>query len=122
MDKIIIEGMKFFARHGLMAKEREEGQDFHLDVIMSVDTTNAGKSDEIMDTVDYHAIYKRIKLIVEGKSLQLLEALASKVADTVLESSKVIEVTVKVRKPDPPIKGEMSCVGVEITRRKLEIK
>lgn len=116
MDNITIKGMKFFAYHGLTAKEKEEGQDFVLDVRMSVDTTRAGNSDEIMDTVDYHAIYKRVKQVVEGESFNLLETLAEKVAKRVLESPKVINVTVRARKPSPPISGEMSWVGVEITR------
>jgi len=116
MDKIIIKGMKFFAHHGLMAKEKKEGQDFIVDIRMNVDTIEAGKSDEIVDTVDYHAIYKRVKKVMEGESLNLLETLAARIAAEVLESPKVIDVTVRVRKPDPPISGEMRWVGVEVTR------
>ena len=120
MDKISIKDMKFFAHHGLTSKEKTDGQDFLVDVIMSVDTYSAGESDQIMDTVDYHAIYKRVKQVVEGEPVDLLEVLASKIAKRVLESPKVIDVTVSVRKPSPPINGEMSWVGVEITRSRSD--
>ncbi|AJO24956.1 dihydroneopterin aldolase [Heyndrickxia coagulans] len=60
-----------------------------------------------------------MKKIVEGQPFKLLEAVAEKLAASILALyEKVAEVTVKVTKPDPPIPGHYKSVAVEITRRR----
>lgn len=119
MDKIILKGLKFYGYHGVTAQEKEKGQEFLVDIRMNVDLAKAAQSDEIFDSVDYHAIYKRINEVVAGNSCNLLETLATKIAAKVLESEKVQDVTVRVRKSKPPIKGELKWVGVEVTRARV---
>lgn len=54
---------------------------------------------------------------MEGKPYKLVEAVAEKIAETVLgQFTLVSEVTIKVIKPDPPIPGHYQSVAVEITR------
>lgn len=117
-DKIVLSNMMFYGFHGTYEHERELGQRFYVDIEFVIDCTMAGKTDDLKDTVDYTAIYSRIKEITENRRFQLLEALASNIAENVLAWEKISEVTVRVRKPAVPIPGQLDYVQLEITRRR----
>ncbi|WP_042354657.1 dihydroneopterin aldolase [Bacillus rubiinfantis] len=120
MDKIYVTGMEFYGYHGVFPEEKILGQRFSVDLTASVDLKKAGETDELHYSVHYGELYQLCKDIVEGTSYKLLEAVAEKIAAEVLtQFSLVLEVTVKVIKPDPPIPGHYESVAVEITRSRL---
>src|SRR5215213_7288179 len=107
-DEILLEGMRFYAYHGVNPEERSLGQRFIVDVVLAVDLRRAGQSDELANTVSYSAVYKVVRVIVEGEPRQLIEAVAEKIATAILaEYPLVARVTVTVRKPEVPMKGSM---------------
>jgi dihydroneopterin aldolase len=116
MDKIQVQGIQFFGRHGVTAAEREVGQRFVVDVELRLDLAGAGASDRLEDTVNYVAVHDLVQAIGRGAPVTLLEALADRIAQAVLRQFAPKEVTVRVRKPAPPIDGVMEWVGIEITR------
>jgi len=115
-DKIILKGMKFFGRHGVLRQERELGQPFVVDVKLNLDFGAAGKADDLSQTVDYAQVYSEVEKIVTGKPLRLLETLAERIAEKILKGFSVKQVTVKVKKPKAPLPGMFSYAAVEITR------
>ncbi len=117
-DRILLEGMVFFGRHGVLASERELGQRFVLDLEMRLDLRRAGVSDDLTETVDYSEVYRRVREIVEGEPFDLIEAVAERVAASVLDSHPETEsVRVKVSKPDVRLEGAvLSGSAVEILR------
>lgn len=115
-DKILIESLKVFGYHGASREEREQGQDFLIDLEIDADLTSAAKSDLLGETLDYDPLIKEVRRIVSGERYTLLEALAQRIADVVLESPLAYSVVVRVKKPSPPIDADMSSVGVEIRR------
>jgi 7,8-dihydroneopterin aldolase/epimerase/oxygenase len=117
-DEILLEGMRFYAYHGVNPEEQALGQRFAVDVVLVVDLRRAGQSDELAHTVSYSAVYKVVRGIVEGEPRQLIEAVAEDIAATILtEFPLVARVTVTVRKPEVPMKGSMlDAAGVRITR------
>ncbi len=111
--------MQFYGYHGVFQEENRLGQRFTVDLAVSVDLQKAGETDELEYSVNYGELYQVCKDIVEGKSYKLVEAVAEKIAASVLsEFPLVSDVTVKVIKPDPPIPGHYQSVAVEITRRR----
>lgn len=109
--------MKFYAYHGVLEEERRNGQYFFIDTVMSVDLKQAGKTDELGDTVDYSAVYNIIKDITENNKFRLIECLADNISREIMSRYKNIkEILVSVRKPDAPIGGELDWAEVEITR------
>lgn len=56
-DKLILRGLQFHGFHGVKLEEKKLGQKFVIDVDAWMDLSNAGKSDDISDTVSYTAIY-----------------------------------------------------------------
>ena len=67
LDKIALSGMKFYGYHGCLNEEREQGQDFYVDVTLSLSLHSAGKSDELKNTVNYAAVSEIVKSVVEGQ-------------------------------------------------------
>ncbi|WP_019722067.1 dihydroneopterin aldolase [Heyndrickxia coagulans] len=119
MDKIYIHDMEFYGYHGVLPEENKLGQRFRVSIVLGLDLKRAGETDRLEETVSYADVYACAKKIVEGQPFKLLEAVAEKLAASILALyEKVAEVTVKVTKPDPPIPGHYKSVAVEITRRR----
>jgi 7,8-dihydroneopterin aldolase/epimerase/oxygenase len=118
MDKIILQGMAFYAFHGVSQAERELGHRFEVDVEAGLSTRKAGLSDDINDTVNYQEIYEGIEEIIGSRSFLLLEALAEELAGRVLSNQLVETVVLRVKKLQPPIAGIIESAAVEISRRK----
>src|SRR5215208_5256265 len=121
-DEILLEGMRFYAYHGVNPEERTLGQRFTVDVVMAVDLRRAGQSDNLADTVSYSAVYKLVRGIVEGEPRQLIEAVAEEIAAEILTNFPPVQsVSVTVRKPEVPMKGSMlDAAGVRITRSRTD--
>ena len=119
MGKIILKGMRIFAYHGVTALEREEGQEFIIDLEISADIKAAAESDDLNLTIDYDQLYQHISKIVTGPPVKLIETLAMKIAGAVLDYSLMAQaVTVRVKKPSAPIDGELKWAGVEVNKRR----
>jgi len=115
-DIIRLGGMSFYGYHGVSAAEKETGRLFEVDCEIEIDLAQAGRSDMLVDTVDYSHVYEIIRETVEGKAFSLIEKLAEHLADILLEKFPVYRVTLKVRKMNPPIPGQIKFIEVEITR------
>jgi len=115
-DRIALTGIRVFGRHGVYDDERRDGQDFVVDVTMHVDTRRAAATDDVADTVHYGEIAEQIAAIVGGEPVNLLETLAARIAERLLESSKISAVRVTVHKPHAPIPVPFDDVSVTIDR------
>lgn len=117
-DRVMLLGIQFRGHHGDSEAERELGGRFEVDIVMTRDLRAAAASDALKDTVDYYAVHQRVLEIGEGERHQLLERLAGRIAEDILQSFDVVEVTVAVRKLLPPLEGIVASSGVEITRNR----
>ena len=115
MDRILLEGMSFHGRHGVRPAEREQLQEFEVDVEVDCDLSEPGRTDRIEDTVDYRRIRAIAKEVIEGESLKLIEALAARIAHRVLELPRVAEVSVRIAKR-PESMQPIDAAAVRITR------
>ncbi|MBH0231816.1 dihydroneopterin aldolase [Halobacillus yeomjeoni] len=117
MDKIYLNQMEFWGYHGLFPEENKLGQRFYVDLQLELDLKPAALSDDMQKSVDYGAAYEICKKIVEGKAHHLVETVAEKLADELLNQFSIIDAClVKVYKPDPPIPGHYKSVAIEIYR------
>ena len=118
-DKIVLEGMIFYGFHGASSAEQEVGQRFVVDLEVERDLKPAGLSDSLIDTTSYSSLFKLAREILEGPSRKLLENVAETIAGRILDEYPVDAVSVRVKKPEAPVKGSvLSYAGVEITRRR----
>jgi 7,8-dihydroneopterin aldolase/epimerase/oxygenase len=119
-DRIILEGMVFYGRHGVLPAERELGQAFVVDVELGLDLRPAGLSDDLSKTVDYGEVHRLAKQVVEGEPAGLTETVAERIANATLEEHPLVEVVrVKVKKPNVRL-GDTVLDGsaVQIVRRR----
>ena len=65
--------------------EREIRQTVVLDLEMSSDVQRAAASDSIDDALNYKAVAKRLVGFIEGSSFQLVETLAERCAEIVIQ-------------------------------------
>lgn len=120
IDKIYVNGMEFYGYHGVLAEETKLGQRFRVDLMVELDLSKAGETDDLTHTVNYAMLYNRCKEIVEGQPFKLIEAVAENIAKEILSTFKAVQTcTVKLIKPDPPIRGHYKDVAVEITRGRV---
>lgn len=118
-DDIRVTGMTFFAYHGVKPEEKRLGQRFVVDVVVGADLRGAGESDDLTKTLDYGRIYAVTREIVEGESLDLIEAVAERVCAAVLALSPLAEeVAATVHKPAAPIPGTLDEASVRLVRRR----
>ncbi len=119
MDRMIIRRMEFYGYHGVFPEENKLGQKFYVDLELHLDLSRAALSDDVNDTVSYVEIHERVKRIVEGRPVKLIEALAEKIASDVLGTyTNIYEAAVSVTKPNPPFDITFDGVTVELRRRR----
>jgi dihydroneopterin aldolase len=117
MDKILFQGMQFYAYHGVFSEENKLGQTYLVDLEVYMDLRPAGESDQLEKTINYGHLYELVQKIVQGETYNLIETIAEKVASQALETFKQMnEIVVRVTKPNPPIPGHYNAVAVEIRR------
>lgn len=112
--KIHLQNMVFYGYHGNLAEENVLGQRFLIDVVLTLDVTEAAQSDRLDATVDYQRVYNICRQIVEKERMRLLEALANRLIDAVLEACpRVSRMDVVVKKPSAPLGGALDYVALE---------
>ena len=109
-----LRGLRIFGRHGVSSEEKERGQDFLFDVELDVD--ERGADDRLENAVDYDEVARAVAVVSDARAYDLLEALASAVADELVARFAPAYVRVRVRKPDVHPDGrevEYAAVSVE---------
>lgn len=120
MDRILIDDLRVLTIIGALPHEREIAQPLRIDLSIGLDLRNPGRSDELNDTVHYGLVCERIIEMANDSKDILLERLAAKVADVVLEFDLVETVDVRVTKLRPPIPSPVESTSVAITRTRAE--
>jgi len=120
-DKIILKGMRFYGHHGYFEAEKSLGQWFNVDVEIVLDLSKAALSDALEETINYAALYQVIKRAVEqGRSFDLIEAVAGRIMKGCFQFNKVEAVKVRVEKPQVPLGGPIDYTAVELERTREE--
>jgi dihydroneopterin aldolase len=115
-DEIRILGIKAFGYHGVFSDEREQGQEFICDLTLYRSLAEAGKSDALEDTVDYSQVAAEVKEIIEGRPFNLIERVATEIAERIKSNFKLEKIEVVIHKPRAPMSIEFTDVLVKIIR------
>ena len=83
--KIKLDGLRVFAHHGVFDYERQNGQDFYIDATVWIDGYKAAVNDDLNHTVHYGDLAKAIVDNVKSEPVDLLETLAQRLLDLVLD-------------------------------------
>jgi 7,8-dihydroneopterin aldolase/epimerase/oxygenase len=115
-DKLSLKNMVFYGHHGVFPVEKDFGQRIEVDVDLFTDFSAAGRVDDLATTINYVDIYTIVKVIVEQDTYDLIEALALAISERIIGGYDLEKVTVRVRKPQPPVGGLMDTVEFEVSR------
>jgi dihydroneopterin aldolase len=116
-DKLFLEDIRFWARHGLTKEEQSVGAWFSVDAELAVDLRPAALSDDVAAAVDYGLVMQRIVEIGTSQRVNLLERLAGLISEAILREFPTSEVRLRLRKLTPP-GGLVGVPGVEVTRQR----
>ncbi|UAA38046.1 dihydroneopterin aldolase [Paraneptunicella aestuarii] len=117
MDKIHIEGLQLFAVIGVYDWERLSPQKLIVDVVLHISLEQAAMTDSLEDTVDYAQVAGDLETLTNTCQPKLLEHLAGKMCQLILENYPVQTVEIKLSKPD--ILAKANNVAVQMVRSKL---
>jgi dihydroneopterin aldolase len=118
-DRIELRGLRQVAFVGALPEEQERKQPIEVDIDLEADLSPAGHSDDLADTIDYGMLCDVVETVIDEGHVQLLERLAQVMADRLLATdTRVIAVSVAVRKTRPPVAQDLATSGVRIRRER----
>lgn len=115
-DSITLTGLRVDAHHGVFDFERENGQEFVIDVTVWLDFRSAAAADDLTRTIHYGELAEEVAAAVRRDPVDLIETLAERLADVVLAHDAARRVRVTVHKPNAPISIPFMDVSVQIER------
>jgi dihydroneopterin aldolase len=115
-DRIEVRGLHVLVYCGVLAEEQERKQPFDVDLDIYLDLGPASTTDDLGETVNYGATISQVTAMLDRERFQLLERMAGRVAEVVLEDPNAVAVTVTARKMRPPVPSIVATTGVRIHR------
>lgn len=110
---IRMEGMKFYAYHGVLPQENLVGANYYIDLKLKTDFSHAAETDELEGTVNYADIHAAVKEEMKITS-QLLEHVCQRIACRLFHDFPTIEtIDISLSKENPPMGACAQRIGVE---------
>lgn len=111
---IYLEGIRFYAHHGVEPQETVVGACFILDLKLKTDFARAAQTDNLADTVNYAEVYALLKDEMSHTS-KLLEHVCERIATRLFSHIPAIEeIHLRLSKENPPMRADCRNVGVEV--------
>ena len=112
--KIYLDEMHFYAYHGVMEQERLVGGEYRVSLIVDADLTEAVRTDNVADTINYATLYELVKSEMAIPS-KLLEHVAGRIGQRAMETfGKITTLTIRVTKVNPPMGADCKGASVEL--------
>lgn len=116
-DHITLTGLQVRGHHGVFAHEKQDGQDFVVDVTVWLELAKAAETDNLADTMDYGALASRVAKIVAGPPRDLIETVATEAAEDLMRwDPRLHAAEVTIHKPNAPI--PLTFADVAVTARR----
>ena len=113
-SKIYLDEMRFYAYHGVMEQERLVGGEYCVSLAVEADLTEAVRTDDVADTVNYAALYEVVKSEMAVPS-KLLEHVAGRIGRRALDMfERITTLTIRVTKLNPPMGADCKGASVEL--------
>jgi dihydroneopterin aldolase len=116
-DLILLSGIRIPAAIGVTPEERGLPRLVEIDLELELDLREAGRTDDVSHTVDYAAVFASVEKVTGSGEHRLVEALATRIADTLLANFPIQACTVTLHKPTP-IAGSLDRAGVKLRRER----
>ncbi len=117
-DLLELTGLRAFAHHGVFDYERENGQEFVVDVKVMLDLSEAAGSDDLEMTIHYGVLAEQVVAAIESSPVDLIETVAQRIVDVVFTYEAAQFTMVTVHKPNAPITVPFADVSVTLNRKR----
>ncbi len=115
MAKVFVQGLEFYAHHGVSEEERRVGHRFRLDLGAETDE-RARYSDDVADTLDYGELAGAAVEIASSCSCRTVERVVELIGAGLMDRYPKIErLEVRLAKLNPPLALQIEATGVERT-------
>jgi len=104
--------MKFYAYHGVSEQEREVGNHFVVDALLTAPLQKSVFSDKLEDTINYASVYHLVKeeMLIPSR---LIEHAAGRIIQTIKHNfPQLLFIEIKVAKLSPPFGGDVQSAAV----------
>jgi 7,8-dihydroneopterin aldolase/epimerase/oxygenase len=112
-----LERLEAPCRIGVTEEERREAQVLLVDLRLAPLRPSSYAADDLGETVDYGAVAALVRATAAERPYNLLERLATEIADRVWAGHELAALTVTVRKPQPPLGAAADAALVEVAYR-----
>lgn len=116
MDRIILSGICCRVRVGVSSAERETPQDCLVDVEIGADLSRPMQTDDLHDSIDYGRVFDIVQGLAREEEFALLERFAGRLESELRRAVGFAELTLRVKKLQPPLPGRLDYTAVEIRR------
>lgn len=111
---IRMEGMKFYAFHGVLPQENLVGAYYYVDLKLKTDFTHAAETDELEGTINYAEVFEAVKKEMAIPS-KLLEHVCQRIASSIFHQFSTVEsLEISLYKENPPMGSQSKKIGVEV--------
>lgn len=116
--RMVLDGIRFRARHGVSKAERGLPQDFVATVEIELPLSAFPKTDSLRNVFDYGRLAEIV--VEEGtrESHRLLETLADKLVTRILDESPAVSVSLRIKKFGPPTAVSVDAASIELTAQR----
>lgn len=123
MDDIIrIRNLETFGNHGLIPEENVLGQKFFISADVYTSTRQAGKKDNLKQSIHYGEVCREIDSFIRQNTFKLIEKVAENLAEHLLLTYPLMTgIKLEIKKPWAPIGLPLDFVSIEITRSWHEV-
>ena len=112
---IELKNMTFHSFHGTMEQEQIAGNDYRIDLKISLESCLATETDNIEDTINYADIFSLVKEEMAIPS-QLIEHAAGRIVRIIKQNyPDISNITIRLAKINPPIQGEIEEAAIVIS-------
>jgi dihydroneopterin aldolase len=110
-SRLFLTGIRASGHHGANPGEKDQAQDFVVDLDVEVDVT----ADRIGGTSDYRQLIRTARETVVRERFDLLESIANAVAEAVAARPGVVRATAVVHKPTAARSNDVEGVAAAAT-------
>lgn len=114
MDIIYLHNLRVDTVIGVWEWERRIRQTLILDLDIGTDFRQAGRSDDITDTIDYKAVCDRVTSYTQGAECRLIEALGDRLARILFDEFAISWLRLRILKQG--VLRNVRDVGIVIER------
>ncbi|MFI1176694.1 dihydroneopterin aldolase [Streptomyces melanogenes] len=113
MDTVFIRGLEIATLIGVAEWERQVEQTVVINLELDTDITPGAASDALRDALDYSAVSQRLREFVGASTFQLVETLAERTAQLILDEFPVRRLRLELAKPRPYSGGYTAGIIIE---------